>query len=66
MAADLNVAYPIERLPEMQREGAIGALASRHMSFMGAIVWSRSQRSSSTPAAAQHGFCARTVSTLSC
>jgi D-proline reductase (dithiol) PrdB len=37
MAGDLNVVYPIERLTDMEREGVIGALASRHMSFMGAI-----------------------------
>lgn len=32
---DLNVVYPADRLQEMQAEGAIGAVAPRHLSFMG-------------------------------
>ena len=35
--ADLNVAYPIDRLEEMAAEGVIGGLAPRHASFMGAL-----------------------------
>src|SRR5262252_845578 len=38
IAADLNVAYPIDRLEEMQAEGVIGAIASRHLSFTGPIM----------------------------
>ncbi len=34
-AADLNVVYPIDRLEEMRAEGAIGAVAPRHISFAG-------------------------------
>ena len=35
-AADLNVVYPIDRLHEMAADGEIGAVAERHLSFMGA------------------------------
>lgn len=34
--ADINVSYPIDRLKEMAAEGVIGAVAPRHVSFMGA------------------------------
>lgn len=34
-ALDRNVAYPIDRLAEMERDGAIGRLAPRHASFIG-------------------------------
>ena len=34
--ADINVAFPIDRLKEMAEEGLIGAVAPRHVSFMGA------------------------------
>jgi D-proline reductase (dithiol) PrdB len=36
LAADLNVAYPVDRLAELAAEGVIGSVASRHLSFMGA------------------------------
>lgn len=32
---DLNVVYPADRLDEMHRAGAIGAVAPHHLSFMG-------------------------------
>lgn len=32
---DLNVVYPADRLQEMRDEGAIGAVAPRHLAFMG-------------------------------
>ena len=34
-ALDRNVAYPIDRLAEMESEGTIGAVAPRHASFIG-------------------------------
>ncbi len=34
---DLNVAFPADRLDEMADEGAIGAVGSHHISFMGAL-----------------------------
>jgi D-proline reductase (dithiol) PrdB len=36
IAADLNVAFPIDRLDELAASGRIGSVASRHLSFMGA------------------------------
>lgn len=37
LSADINVAYPIDRLEEMAAEGVIGSVAPRHISFMGAL-----------------------------
>ncbi len=34
-ALDRNVVYPIDRLAEMEAEGAIGRVAPRHASFLG-------------------------------
>jgi len=34
---DLNIIFPLDRLRELQDEGIIGSLASRHYSFMGHI-----------------------------
>ena len=34
---DLNIVFPVDRLRELQEEGIIGELASRHYSFMGHI-----------------------------
>ena len=36
LVADLNVAYPADRLEEMAAEGAIGGVGRHHLSFMGA------------------------------
>lgn len=36
LTADLNVAYPIDRLHELADRGEIGSVAPRHLSFMGA------------------------------
>lgn len=36
LTADLNVAYPLDRLEEMKAEGLIKEVAPRHASFMGA------------------------------
>ncbi len=35
-AADVNVAYPADRLEEMAASGEIGSVAKHHLSFMGA------------------------------
>lgn len=35
-AADINVVYPLDRLLELEERGAIGSVARRHLSFMGA------------------------------
>ena len=34
---DLNVVLPLDRLEELADEGVIGAVAPRHLSFMGAL-----------------------------
>ena len=33
---DINTSFPIDRLRELAEEGAIGSVANRHFSFMGA------------------------------
>lgn len=38
IAADRNVAYPIDRLEELAGGGVIGAVARRHLSFTGPIM----------------------------
>ncbi|MBI2567636.1 MAG: hypothetical protein HYV63_11440 [Candidatus Schekmanbacteria bacterium] len=38
IARDPNLAFPLDRLREMAAEGAIGAVAPRHLSFMGSIT----------------------------
>ena len=37
LVADLNVAFPLERLEEMAAQGRIGSVAQQHLSFMGAL-----------------------------
>jgi D-proline reductase (dithiol) PrdB len=53
IAADLNVAYPIDRLDEMRTEGVIGAVAPRHLSFTGPIMELSTLRMDTGPAAAK-------------
>lgn len=36
--ADRNLAFPLDRLRELVSEGSIGAVAPRHLSFMGSIT----------------------------
>jgi len=36
LTADLNVVYPLDRLTEMAADEMIGAVAPRHLSFLGA------------------------------
>ena len=36
LLADLNVAYPADRLDELAAQGVIGSVATNHLSFMGA------------------------------
>lgn len=38
LEADKNLAFPIERLAELERAGRIGKAHDRHVSFMGAIT----------------------------
>ena len=53
LAADLNVAYPIDRIDEMEAEGKIGAVASRHLSFTGPLMELSTLRIDTGPAAAK-------------
>lgn len=54
IVADLNVVYPIDRLEEFAKEGVIGSLAPRHLSFMGALDETMSTiRQDTGPAAAK-------------
>jgi D-proline reductase (dithiol) PrdB len=38
IAADRNVAYPLDRLDELAADGVIGSVAPRHLSFTGPIM----------------------------
>lgn len=38
IAADRNLALPLDRLKVLAKEGVIGSIASRHFSFMGSIT----------------------------
>jgi D-proline reductase (dithiol) PrdB len=52
-SADRNVVYPIDRLAEMAREGAIGGLSRRHLSFMGSLANLSTLQLDTGPAAAK-------------
>ena len=41
LAADKNLAFPLDRFRELEAQGAIGELNHRHFSFMGSIVGPR-------------------------
>ncbi len=41
---DLNVAFPLERLRELHKDGVVGSIADLHYSFMGASPIRRSSR----------------------
>jgi D-proline reductase (dithiol) PrdB len=49
---DRNLGFPLERLREMKAGGALGPLAPRHLSFMGAITAPGRLVKESAPAAA--------------
>jgi len=50
---DRNLAFPLDRLRELAAEGVIGAVAPRHISFMGSITAPGRLVQRSAPAAAQ-------------
>lgn len=52
-AADRNVVFPIDRLEELARRGAIGAVASRHVSFLGSTFELSTMRLDTGPQAAR-------------
>ncbi len=51
--ADVNLAFPLDRLRELERDGAIGLLNHRHFSFMGSIVGPRKLIDHSAPQVAR-------------
>jgi D-proline reductase (dithiol) PrdB len=51
--ADPNVAFPLDRLHEMRRDGRIGRVNNRHLSFMGSITAPGRLIRDSAPAAAE-------------
>jgi D-proline reductase (dithiol) PrdB len=51
--ADANLGFPLDRLRELARDGVIGALAPRHLSFMGSITAPGRLIKRSAPEAAQ-------------
>lgn len=52
LAADRNVAFPLDRVRELAASGDIGRVAARHLSFMGSITQPERLISESAPAAA--------------
>jgi D-proline reductase (dithiol) PrdB len=52
-AVDRNVAFPIDRLEELEREGAIGSVAPRHLSFLGSTFELSTMRLDTGPQAAR-------------
>jgi D-proline reductase (dithiol) PrdB len=53
IAADLDVVYPVDRLGELARDGEIGSVNQRHLSFMGAQFDFSTIIQDTGPAAAQ-------------
>jgi len=51
--ADPNLAFPLDRLKELQQEGVIGAVNHRHFSFMGSVTAPGRLLSRSAPEAAE-------------
>jgi D-proline reductase (dithiol) PrdB len=50
---DPNLAFPLDRLHEMERDGRIGRINNRHLSFMGSISAPERLIRDSAPAAAE-------------
>ncbi len=53
VAADANLAFPIERFRELVGQGKIGELNHRHFSFMGSIIGPETLISETAPAVAE-------------
>ena len=51
--SDPNLAFPLDRLHELARDGRIGSVSERHLSFMGSITAPARLMRDSAPAAAQ-------------
>lgn len=53
IAADANVAFPLDRLRELAAAGSLGEVAPRHLSFMGSLTLTGALRRETAPAAAR-------------
>jgi D-proline reductase (dithiol) PrdB len=53
IAADRNLALPLDRLRELARDGTVGEVAPRHLSFMGSITAPGRLVRDSAPSAAE-------------
>lgn len=53
LLADLNVAFPLDRVRELVASGRVGELAPRHLSFCGALTATGRLRKESAPQAAR-------------
>lgn len=53
IAGDPNVAFPLDRLRALAADGVIGAVAPRHLSFMGSITMPGQLSAKFAPAAAE-------------
>ena len=53
LQSDPNLAFPLDRFRELERDGVIGSIAPRHLSFMGSITAPGRLVRDSAPAAAQ-------------
>ena len=51
--SDPNLAFPLDRMHELARDGRIGSVSERHLSFMGSITAPGRLMRDSAPAAAQ-------------
>ncbi len=49
ITADRNLAFPLDRFKELEKEGKIGSLNHRHFSFMGSIIAPNSLIKTSAP-----------------
>ena len=53
LQSDPNLAFPLDRIGELVRDGRIGRVSERHLSFMGSITATGRLVRDSAPAAAQ-------------
>jgi D-proline reductase (dithiol) PrdB len=53
LRSDPNLAFPLDRMHELVRDGRIGRVSERHLSFMGSITMPGRLVRDSAPAAAQ-------------
>jgi D-proline reductase (dithiol) PrdB len=59
VAADANVAFPLDRLKTIANGGGVGTVAPRHLSFMGSITAPARLRKEHAPDTQSHHFTLR-------